>query len=926
MLLETIDKYGYPDLFLDLIKPESGGLNLHFDQRVFLRCVSRFMSTYGVFPRGWGKCVSGDTYLYTDKGIIKIKELFDCEENGIEDYTGELSLRVVNKNHRQEKVTRGVYNGYKDTKKISTRHGYELECSHNHPILIKKADGEIDFVLAKDLQVGDKILISMKNDVWNENKDVFIYKKEIRNHKNLKISRYITAEIAKIMGYVLGGGGLANRNHLTFNVNDEELISPFVEYIKKIGGEVEIRNSKSCIVKTEGIRDYFYQLGFDYCSKCDLEVPDTIMKSPKRVVLNFLQGFFDVKGSVDTSRARVYVKSTSLKLVKQLQLLLLNLGIVTSLSSFYDKHVDTSFYHLRIESAFLDEFDRIIGFRCKRKQKMLDNYLYNTVLIIDENKFEKRNYIDEIVSIEDSKNHVYDISVSHTHSFVSNGFISHNTWGEVIAMFIIAVLYPGIKLALTAQTKANAAELLKDKYDEIINQYPLLSNEVLKPRASKDDFELTFVNGSRIDVLANAETSKGQRRQRIQVEESALINNEIFEDSLKPIVEMGRTTKGKLGIIDPLELNQQINFFTTSGFRGSDEWARSVKMYKDMTDLKGDMVLGSGWMLGCWMGRGSNKSQILKKKRDTGSVAFARNYEEKWVGAVDNQLVDIKKLLKTRVLTTPIFSNEDNKRQVILGVDVARSANNANNKTIISVVEEHHADNGLILYLDLINMFLVSNQLNFTAQACLIKKVQKQYNAKIVIVDTNGLGAGLRDELLKPNVDVTTGESYFPWDTVNGEIKSEYREAIPMLFALNSQEKDVTKKDGRINSYAIINFIDCVEGQKLRILEERRDNSVNLNDIESVKMFVPFEQTNALVEEVSNLKLKHLTNGEVTVEKVLNKIDKDRFSSLMYALWWAMSYDNILKTNNDDLITTIAKMNTIGGSRRTRNSLNRLFQ
>lgn len=497
------------------------------------------------------------------------------------------------------------------------------------------------------------------------------------------------------------------------------------------------------------------------------------------------------------------------------------------------------------------------------------------------------------------------------------------TWGEVISMFIIAILYPGITMSLTAQTKANAAELLKDKYDEITRQYPLLKNEMLKPRIAKDDFELNFVNGSRIDVLANAQSSKGQRRNRIQIEESALIDNFTFEDALKPIVEIGRTTNGKLGVIDPLELNQQINFFTTSGFRGSDEWARSVQMYKDMIDLKGEIVLGSGWMLGCWMGRGSNKSQILKKKRDTGSVAFARNYEEKWVGAVDNQLVDIKKLLKTRVLTEPVLDNIDNKREIILGVDVARSANNANNKTVISVVEEHHAHNGLVRQLDLINMFLVSNQLNFSAQACLVKRVQQQYNAKIVVVDTNGLGSGLRDELLKPNVDVQTGETYDAWDAVNGEIRSEYRDAKPLLFALNSQSKDETKKDGRINSYAIINFIDCVEGQKLRLLEERRDNGINLGDIEEVKAFIPFEQTNALVEEISNLKLKHLTNGEVTVEKVLNKIDKDRFSSLMYALWWAMTYDNMLKTDNRDLVMTIAKMNGLG---RKRSSLNNLFK
>lgn len=499
------------------------------------------------------------------------------------------------------------------------------------------------------------------------------------------------------------------------------------------------------------------------------------------------------------------------------------------------------------------------------------------------------------------------------------------TWGEVISMFIIAVLYPGVTMSLTAQTKANAAELLKDKYDEITRQYPLLKNEMLKPRISKDDFELTFINGSRIDVLANSQTSKGQRRNRIQIEESALIDNVTFEDALKPIVEIGRTTGGKLGIVDPLELNQQINFFTTAGFRGSDEWARSVQMYKDMIDLKGDIVLGSGWMLGCWMGRGSNKSQIFKKKRDTGSVAFARNYEEKWVGAVDHQLVDIKKLLRTRVLTEPVLDNADNSREIILGVDVARSANSSNNKTVISVVEEHHGANGLIRQLDLVNMFLVSNQLNFTAQACLVKRVQQQYNAKVVVVDTNGLGSGLRDELLKPNIDIETGETYLPWDAINGDIRSEYREAVPLLFALSSQSKDETKKDGAINSYAIINFIDCVDGQKLRILEERKDNNMDLGDIEQVKQFVPFAQTNALVEEIANLKLRHLTNGAVTVEKVLNKIDKDRFSSLMYALWWAMSYDNMLKTDNKDLVMTIAKMNQLGNNKRE-NSLNRLFQ
>ena len=42
----------YPDLFLDLITPESGGIKLHTDQRIYLRYIMRFCSTYGVFPIG----------------------------------------------------------------------------------------------------------------------------------------------------------------------------------------------------------------------------------------------------------------------------------------------------------------------------------------------------------------------------------------------------------------------------------------------------------------------------------------------------------------------------------------------------------------------------------------------------------------------------------------------------------------------------------------------------------------------------------------------------------------------------------------------------------------------------------------------------------------------------------------------------------
>ena len=291
-------------------------------------------------------------------------------------------------------------------------------------------------------------------------------------------------------------------------------------------------------------------------------------------------------------------------------------------------------------------------------------------------------------------------------------------------MFIIAIRYPGIELAMTAQTKENAAEILKDKTLEILKQYPLMNNEILEKKFSKNDAEILFVNGSRIDILANAQTSKGQRRKRINIEEAALLDDVTFQDALKPIVEVPRYTIGKLGIVNPEELNQQINFFTTSGFRGSDEFFRSLKMIESMENLGGDIVLGSDWHLACWYGRGSPKSQIYKKKSEMSPIAFAQNYESKWVGNVDGALVNIQKLMNLRSLVKAEIKG-DKDGEYYLGVDVARSADTSNNQTSVSVIKVIRNKARKIQSLNLVNIFNISNAKNFTAQAIEVKRIKK---------------------------------------------------------------------------------------------------------------------------------------------------------------------------------------------------------
>lgn len=475
---------------------------------------------------------------------------------------------------------------------------------------------------------------------------------------------------------------------------------------------------------------------------------------------------------------------------------------------------------------------------------------------------------------------------------------------EVLGFFIVAVRYPNIQLAITAQTKENAAELLRDKFNEIVRYYPFFLDEIEKYKFSKGEAEIQFKNNSIIDNLANAQSSKGQRRKRLNAEESGLLNNDTFEDAIKPIVEVGRYTCGKLAVIDPEELNQQINFFTTPTWRGSDEHQRSLDMMRDMIDLKGKMVVGSDWMLACWNGRGSSKSQIIDKMRTMSPIAFDQNYGGKWTGATNGALVSVKKLLQCRTLTEPLMENDDENVEIYMGVDVARSQKQSNNQSSISVIRVIRSKStNLVENCELVNVFNISNTLNFTNQALIIKRTKKRYNAKAVVVDGNGLGAGLIDELLKDAIDPNTGDSLGCWATINTDKVPQKEDAERCLFDLKAQT---------YQNKLVTNFIDMVDSQKLRLLEAKQCSIFDRDDdVEYEREIEPFIQTDMLFGEISNLKIKFTSGGNISVEQSVSRIDKDRFSALAYVLFYINEYTNKLYEEDvsyENMVSNVSRL------------------
>lgn len=182
--------------------------------------------------------------------------------------------------------------------------------------------------------------------------------------------------------------------------------------------------------------------------------------------------------------------------------------------------------------------------------------------------------------------------------------------------------------------------------------------------------------------------------------------------------------------------------------------------------------------------------------------------------------------------------------------------------------------------------------MNFTAQACIIKKIHKRYNAQAVIMDGNGLGAGLVDECLKESFDPITNESLGCWDTINDDNVPELPdEAEKILYNLKAQS---------VQSRVVTNFIDMVDSGKLRLLCNKQLNDFTVAEQDDFDNEVaPFMQTDCLFEEVANLKLKQLPNGGVTIEKVVKKLDKDRVSATIYVLWYINEFCRDLYSSSD---------------------------
>ena len=227
----------------------------------------------------------------------------------------EVGDAVINCNGEYTKVLQTHNQGKLDCYKITTDSGREIHISEDHPVLTPNG-----WVVAKYLNVDD--VLALKTGINN-----------IPRYKSIP-------EEFRLVGYFIGDGCVTFTRGSKIGCQSNIVSSDPTEGLdiihcaEKMGFHVLVGGSKGWTYQiSNGIKDWLRLRRIAGKGTLDKEVPKWVMQSNKEGVANFLGAYFACDGgasySIDHPSIEYY--STSLKLLKQTQSLLLRFGVYTML-------------------------------------------------------------------------------------------------------------------------------------------------------------------------------------------------------------------------------------------------------------------------------------------------------------------------------------------------------------------------------------------------------------------------------------------------------------------------------------------------------------------------------------------------------------------------------------------------------------------
>lgn len=368
-------------------------------------------------------CISGDTMISTAAGLYRADELASMRMP---------NLLLVDKRFGTEERQLSspvLMTGVKPVVRLSTKEGFGLKLTKDHKVYSE----ERGWVESAMLRKGEKIRIASTASGFGKEGN--------------------TAE-GRVLGWLTGNGHINNgpgndRALLSFYNDDMVLAEQFDRDVNSIirppvsknhangAGVVVVQDRMVKTITSERLKEFAIEWGL---REEKLIVPDKVFRGSEELQRGFLQALFEADGTLNASQngsASVRLTSASGRLLRDVQLLLLNFGIYSKIyrnrkrdgirllpgSDRGSKAYKIQSYHdLTITGTSLGMFGMRIGFLSERKVTKLST----TINSYTGGQY-KTDWTATISSVEScGVECVFDLTEPVTHSFVANGVVIAN--------------------------------------------------------------------------------------------------------------------------------------------------------------------------------------------------------------------------------------------------------------------------------------------------------------------------------------------------------------------------------------------------------------------------------------------------------------------------------------------------------------------
>jgi len=268
------------------------------------------------------KCLSGDSLVFTQYGIRKLDSFVQEGHRVGESRDIELQLSSSTGVETAAQLYRA---GVSKTRRVMTRQGFVEEGTHEHRMQVVNDEGVLVWKRLDQMQNGDWVVLQKGQNLWGQDIQ-FDWQASQPNPQQIHIPEHMTPQLARWLGYLIAEGDTQKNGTIRFTNSEEELRTDYIQLTQQLFGITPRAEKKAVQLNSVVLLDFLKYLGFK-TGAYKKDLPWSVLQSSKESMLEFLAGYFAGDGTVNL-KGRLSWTTASEELAQQLQVVLLNLGVV----------------------------------------------------------------------------------------------------------------------------------------------------------------------------------------------------------------------------------------------------------------------------------------------------------------------------------------------------------------------------------------------------------------------------------------------------------------------------------------------------------------------------------------------------------------------------------------------------------------------